>query len=336
MKWRFWQISTGWQLQCQHVGIGVWNKALLSEQKLEWGAFISEEDQQLLTRLDPDSQSGRRPWLLGEIGSWHEAAECNVIKKRRRGKKAKGRTMNLVAWCHHYETLAWYQDDEVIARAVCEFMSLAHAQFSVSPLRRATNENGWRASSGPCVRVSEGTHVHAAVSWWLLAERRGSDDLQVPEREGLGGEAGSQYVGPIRFPCVWFMFPLTTAVCQTLSHEPAQIQTATHQMSISKLDALSPAVWVCAWVWVVVSATAFHVVRQKWYPAEAKLTKFSLSDSRSVYKRRNGIQMPPHPQRIFIVYRKQAKRQYDTFFFPSFFRTTVRINVVNVVLWMRD
>lgn len=193
--------------------------------------------------------------------------------------------MNLVAWCHHYETLAWYHNDEVVVRAVCEFMSLAHAQFSVSPLRRGTNENGWRASSGPCVRVSEGTHVHAAVRWWLLAERRGSDDLQVPE----GWEAGSWCVGPLSFPCFWFMFPLTTAVCQTLAHEPAQIQTTTHPMSISELDSLSPAVWVCAWVWVVVSEMSWDqsdtLQRPSW-PNFLCLTRFGN-------KTRNGIQMGP-------------------------------------------
>lgn len=267
MKWRFWQISTGWQLQCQHVGIGVWNKALRSGQKLEWVggvAFIWGEDQSLLTRLDPDSQSGRCPWLLSGKGSWHEAAKCNVIKKRRRGKKAKGRTMNLVAWCHHFETLAWYHDDEVIARAACEFMSLAHAQFTVSLLQRGTNENGWRASSGPCVHVSEGTHVHAAISWWLLAERRGSDDPP-----GTAGGRGKGWcVRSTSFACFWFMFPLTNAVRQTLSHEPVQIQTTTHQMSISELDSLIPAVWVseCVGGWlVVVSPTAFHVMREKWW-----------------------------------------------------------------------
>lgn len=134
MKWRFWQISIGWQLQCQHVGIGVWNKALLSGQKLEWGGFHLKGWSVITHRTGPRLAV----WTASlasqlEGGLWHEAAKCNVIKKRRRGKKAKGRTMNLVAWCHHYETLAWYHNDEVIAKRcvslwVWHTLSLASAR----------------------------------------------------------------------------------------------------------------------------------------------------------------------------------------------------------------
>lgn len=36
---------------------------------------------------------------------------------------------------------------------MCKFMSLAHAQVTVSRLQQGPNENGWPASSDPCVCV---------------------------------------------------------------------------------------------------------------------------------------------------------------------------------------
>lgn len=36
---------------------------------------------------------------------------------------------------------------------MCKFMTLAHAQFTVSGLQQGPNENGWPASSDPCVCV---------------------------------------------------------------------------------------------------------------------------------------------------------------------------------------
>lgn len=202
-------------------------------------------------------------------------------------------------------------------------MSLAHAQFTVSPLQRGTNENGWRASSGPCVRMSEGTHVHTAISWWLLAERRGSDDLQVLGAVGPGCARSTS------FPCFWFMFPLTNAVRQTHSHEPAQIQTTTHQMSISELDSLIPAVWVCVWVggwwWSPrrrsMSWEKSDVQQRPRFPDFLCLTRFSL------HERRNRIKMTA--KNVCSIW-KTSKASINII------KKTERINGVNVAQWIQD
>lgn len=206
-----------------------------------------------------------------EKGSWHEAAECNVIRKR----DAKGSRMNLVAWCHHYETLAWYHNDEVIARAGCEFMGLARAQFSVSPLRRDTNENGWRASSGLCVRLSEGTHVRAAVSWWLWAEQWGSGDLQVPEWELWGPSPWGPQVSHVSDS--GFHWPMPS-VRRSVMSESRSRRPLIRWVSVSWTHLFLPC--ECVWVGVHVCWWSLRQRSTSWdnRDVQQKLAKCSLSE----------------------------------------------------------
>lgn len=125
-----------------------------------------------------------------------------------------------------------------MAGGVCRFTTLAHAQFTVSRLQRGTNENGWPASSSPCVPLcardththTQSAHVHALINWWLLAERGRCKSSHTPEEDTRGKharfEANRFYLNLIQFyrwHIVYFFFFFYTVSWRKDSDNPKHL-----------------------------------------------------------------------------------------------------------------
>lgn len=157
----------------------------------------------------------------------------------------------MVAWCHHSETLVWYHNYEVMAGGCrCRFMTLAHAQFTVSRLQQGTNENGWSASSYPCVYVCVCICVFLCVSVCvrsscydkLMCWRKGGckwPRRTIHTRERHTGKPCVWVSMSSRFRRLWFIFRWHILFKRTQNYSPDEYRCELSQFEWATAESVS-------------------------------------------------------------------------------------------------